>query len=232
MTDASTDATTAPDGRLQDAAVRSEASLAARPVAPGDHAEIDRLAGQLVPALVARLSATGLGEIEVREGGWKVRLRRPGGPSLTGGRRSTDRPSRPQPGHEGHGHPPGALEGHRSARPPASAHSSNGSAPAVEAGAGAGRGSGKGADPHRAVATSPAVGVFQVRREARHGARVQAGDRLGAVDMLGVPQEVVAPADGSVAAILVESGDPVEYGQELVAIELMTGSGGALGIDG
>ncbi len=49
--------------------------------------------------------------------------------------------------------------------------------------------------------------------------RVRAGDRIGTVDMLGVPQEVVAPADGVVGASLVEPGDAVEYGQGLVVIE-------------
>jgi pyruvate/2-oxoglutarate dehydrogenase complex dihydrolipoamide acyltransferase (E2) component len=42
--------------------------------------------------------------------------------------------------------------------------------------------------------------------------------------MLGVPQEVVAPADGLVGASLVESGEAVEYGQELVVIEFATAS--------
>jgi acetyl-CoA carboxylase biotin carboxyl carrier protein len=74
-------------------------------------------------------------------------------------------------------------------------------------------------DGGRAVATSPAVGIFQPRSDASPGTRVRAGDRLGAVDMLGVAQEVVAPVDGLVGASLVEPGQPVEYGQELVVIE-------------
>ena len=45
-----------------------------------DHAAIDRLTGELLPALIAKLGATGLGELEVREGAWRVRLRRPAGP--------------------------------------------------------------------------------------------------------------------------------------------------------
>ena len=73
---------------------------------------------------------------------------------------------------------------------------------------------------HRAVATSPAVGIFQPRPDVTAGKRVRSGDRLGAVDMLGIPQEVVAPADGIVGASLVEAGEPVEYGQELIVIEL------------
>ena len=66
----------------------------------------------------------------------------------------------------------------------------------------------------------PAVGTFQPRSEAKAGARVRSGDRLGAVDMLGVPQDVVAPADGIVGASLVDAGEAVEYGQELIVIEL------------
>lgn len=201
---------------------------------PADHEAIERLASELLPALAARLAASGLAEIELREGSWKVRLRRPsnarGAPDA--GRRAADRPSRAQPGHEGHGHAPGALEGHRSARSSQAAHSGNGSGPLPVVAVGPGRGSAdapserRGAvDTHRAVATSPAVGIFQPRVEIRPGARVRGGDRIGAVDMLGVPQEVVAPADGIVAQILVEPGETVEYGQDLVAIELMTQAG-------
>jgi biotin carboxyl carrier protein len=38
--------------------------------------------------------------------------------------------------------------------------------------------------------------------------------------MLGIAQEVVAPVDGVVGSSLAEPGDAVEYGQELVVIEL------------
>jgi biotin carboxyl carrier protein len=211
-----------------------------------DHAAIDRLADELLPALVAKLSATGLGEIEVREGPWHVRIRRPGGFDDGGGydRRSADRPSRAQPGHAGHGHAPGAFEGHRSSREsrdardarPTGAHSTNGaSAPLTAVGPGTEAAvSGDGASrpterrPNRSVATSPAVGVYQPRADAKPGTRVRAGDRLGAVDMLGVAQEVVAPVDGLVGASLAEAGQAVEYGQELVVIELI-GDGGSAG---
>jgi pyruvate/2-oxoglutarate dehydrogenase complex dihydrolipoamide acyltransferase (E2) component len=39
--------------------------------------------------------------------------------------------------------------------------------------------------------------------------------------MLGVAQEVVAPVDGIIGASLVEPGDAVEYGQELLVIEFV-----------
>jgi biotin carboxyl carrier protein len=194
-----------------------------------DHAEIERLSTELLPALVAKLAATGLGEIEVREGDWKIRLRRPGdGPDLA--RRAADRPSRSQPGHSGHGHAPAAIEGHRAARPAslATGHSSNGSGPPEPVPVGPARTDGgqtadrrRGDDQHRTVATSPAVGVYRPSTQIRAGTRVRAGDRIGNVDMLGVPQEVIAPTDGIVGASLAESGDAVEYGQDLVVIELI-----------
>jgi len=196
-----------------------------------DHAAIERLAEDLVPALIAKLSASGLGEIEVGESTWTIRVRQPAEASAGHGRRVTDRASRSQPGHAGHGHAPGSFEGHRSARDgrthtvPATAAgaSSNGSHPAgaPEAGGPAGpRPADPAPDPHRVVATSPAVGVFQPRADIKPGTRVRNGDRLGAVDMLGIPQEVVAPADGILGASLVEAGQAVEYGQELIVIEL------------
>ncbi|HET9345150.1 MAG TPA: hypothetical protein VFO05_05555 [Candidatus Limnocylindrales bacterium] len=208
-----------------------------------DHAAIDRLADELLPALVAKLSATGLGEIEVREGPWRVRIRRPAGgdPGSDYGRRVTDRPSRAQPGHAGHGHPPAAFEGHRSARdardarPTAGAHSTNGASPPLtavgpgsDASAAGGDGTGRGVERRasRSVATSPAVGVYHPKADATPGTRVRAGDRLGAVDLLGVAQEVVAPDDGLIGASLVEPGQAVEYGQELVVIELAGEPGG------
>ena len=48
---------------------------------------------------------------------------------------------------------------------------------------------------------------------------MRSGDRVGSVDILGVAQEVVAPVDGILGSSLVESGDAVEYGQEILVIE-------------
>lgn len=170
-----------------------------------DHAAIARLADELLPALIAKLGTTRLGELEVREGEWRVRLRRPFGTAPGEGRRSTDRPSRSPPGHEGHGHARPTPEAHRVAR--AGDPSGNGSRPHGE--------------PDRSVATSPAVGIFRPGARAAAGTRVRAGDLLGTVDVLGMPQEVTAPADGIVGATLVEPETAVEYGQELVRIELV-----------
>ena len=205
-----------------------------------DHAAIERLADELLPALVAKLGATGLGEIEIGEDGWTVRVRRPADATSGQSRRASDKASRSQPGHAGHGHPPGGFEGHRSARDKGvgaaggGSVSSNGSGPGGGApgeartsdgrDGGARSGEGSGGDGHRVVATSPAVGVFHPRAEVKPGSRVRNGDRLGAVDMLGIAQEVVAPADGILGASLVEAGQAVEYGQDLIVIELVARS--------
>lgn len=185
-----------------------------------DHAGIDRLVEGLLPALIAKLSTTHLGELEVREGDWKIRLRRPAGSEIREGRRVTDRPSRTQPGHEGHGHPRGTPEPARPARVALPAGYADKTVATNGAG---GAKAGNGSEPHgtpQPVATSPAVGVFQPGARAAVGTRIRAGDNLGSVDVLGVPQEILAPVDGVVRETLVEAGTAVEYGQDLVRIEL------------
>ena len=66
---------------------------------------------------------------------------------------------------------------------------------------------------------SPAVGIYNQRRDLAVGMRVRAGDKIGTVDVLGVQQDVVSPVDGIIGLSLAEAGEPVEYGQELVRIE-------------
>jgi biotin carboxyl carrier protein len=159
-----------------------------------DHAAIGRLSDELLPALIAKLGATGLGELEVREGNWRVRLRRPATAGGSRDRRAADRAASDRPTERGPERPPRAH--HHLPEPAASVRTDS-----------------------RSVATSPAVGVFQPRKDLTAGARVRAGDRLGAVDMLGIAQEVVSPVDGIVGVSLVEAGDAVEYGQELIVVE-------------
>jgi biotin carboxyl carrier protein len=186
-----------PDGsRRERPDARSDAARRA------DHAGIAKLAEDLLPALIAKLGSSNLGELEVREGDWQVRLRRPFGAGPGEGRRLTDRPSRAQPGHEGHGHARAGVESHRGG----TGTSTNGTG-------------GDGADRKRTI-TSPAVGIFQPGARAASGTRVRAGDSLGTVNVIGVPQDILAPADGMVGATLVEAGTAVEYGQDLIRIEL------------
>jgi biotin carboxyl carrier protein len=153
-----------------------------------DHASLARLSETLVPALVAKLTGTGLGEVEVREGDWRIRVRRPlGATSPPPARRS----ERPRLG--------GQAAPHSEPRPP----KSSGAAVPV--------------DPDRAIATSPAVGVF--RPGVAIGTSVHAGDRIAIVDLLGIPQDVTSPIDGTVVELFVQAGEAVEYGEEIGAIE-------------
>ncbi len=170
-----------------------------------DHAAIARLADDLLPALIAKLTASGLGEIEVREGGWKARLRKPDGVTASEkGRHAGWSASTTQASgvHAGHAHAAGRGPAEGPRRP----CDEEDEAPPP--------------DPKRAMVTSPAVGIYHPRRDLTVGMRVRAGDKIGTVDVLGIREEVASPVDGVVGASLVESGDAVEYGQELVRIEL------------
>ena len=66
---------------MPDAGPQRERSTTARSDAArrADHAGIAKLADDLLPALMAKLGSSNLGELEVREGDWQVRLRRPYG---------------------------------------------------------------------------------------------------------------------------------------------------------
>src|SRR3954451_5136707 len=91
-----------------------------------DHASLARLSETLVPAIVAKLTGTGLGEVEVREGDWRIRVRRPIGVGPVPSRRA-DRPrhapGRPPapPSHPAPGRPPAPppAPGRALAPPPA-----------------------------------------------------------------------------------------------------------------
>ena len=159
-----------------------------------DHRAISGLADDLLPALIAKLAAGDLGEIEIREGAWKARLRRPAGSGRSAARAAIE-----------------ILQ---------SSSARSGAAERGQAESALGR---KGEPPEIEVvpilAVSPAVGVFQPRKDLAVGLQVRAGDRLGTVDVLGVREDVVSPIDGVVGTSLVEAGEAVEYGQGLIRIE-------------
>ena len=164
-----------------------------------DHASLSRLSDTLVPALVAKVTGSGLGELEVREGDWRIRVRRPSGAGGTGTTGSGRRGERPRLGahpHPGDQHKPGTARASQQAADAA-------------------------ADPGHAIATSPAVGVF--RPAVGVGTKVSAGDRIATVDLLGIPQDVTSPIDGTLVDIIVEAGEVVEYGEEIGVIEAAPG---------
>jgi acetyl-CoA carboxylase biotin carboxyl carrier protein len=173
----------------------ADAKSPRRDGARDDHAAIRRLADELLPALMSRLEASALGELEVSQDGWRVRLRKPA--EERGDRAATPagRASGPAKGAEREGTRSGPRRDRLAESEP------------------------------RRVVPSPAVGVFQPLDGATLGRQVRAGDVVGRVDVLGVPQEVVAPFDGVLGRMLVEPGEIVEYGEALMRIDQAARSG-------
>ncbi len=163
-----------------------------------DHAVIAQLSDALLPALVTRLGASALGELEVREGDWSVRLRRP--PQSPGASRRAGR----GPGHAGPHPAPFTADGGRASRETTPEAARGDALPEP-------------VDDRRAVATAPAVGIF--RPGSPVGTKVRAGDRIAVVDLLGIPQDVCSPIDGTVVEVFVQGGEAVEYGEDIAAVE-------------
>jgi acetyl-CoA carboxylase biotin carboxyl carrier protein len=154
-----------------------------------ERATIARLTEEVVPTLIERLSRSDLGEIEVRQDGWRVRLRRGAGEPAA-------------PVAQGHGHAHAATQSPPH-KPAAVAHTDV--QPRRE--------------PARGHISSPAVGYFTPRDGMTVGAKLRKGDLIGVVDMLGVRQDVVSPSDGVLKELDVESGQAVEYGQPIGRVE-------------
>jgi acetyl-CoA carboxylase biotin carboxyl carrier protein len=154
---------------------------------------IARLAADTLPRLIERLTNSDLGELEVREDGWRIRLRRPNGEDSAASS-------------SGHG-PQGAkaASGARSQHADRAAASRTGSTQRVEA--------------PRGLVSSPAVGYFVPRDGVTVGFKVGRGDPIGHVDVLGVRQEVVAPIDGVIGALEVEAGQAIEFGQPVARVD-------------
>jgi acetyl-CoA carboxylase biotin carboxyl carrier protein len=162
-----------------------------------DRRTIARLADDVVPTLIERLVHSELGELEVREDGWRIRLRRPVGPADDGASvsladaaatrvsRASDAADRSRPTEQR----PRAAD--RPARP----------------------------ERPRDLLTAVAVGYFTPRDGVTAGAAIRRGDVIGFVDVLGVRQEVVSPLDGVLRELDVEPGQAVEYGQPLGRVE-------------
>jgi acetyl-CoA carboxylase biotin carboxyl carrier protein len=78
---------------------------------------------------------------------------------------------------------------------------------------------------HPGTVKSPMVGTAYRRPspEAKAfvdvGSQVKAGDKLLLIEAMKTFNEIIAPRNGNVTAILVEDGQPVEYGEPLLVIE-------------
>lgn len=146
----------------------------------------------LVRELAALLDDTNLTEIEVEDGDRKIRVAR----KVGGGAPVFAAPAMAAP----------------VAAAPAPAPAA--AAPAAEA-----------AVPAGTVVKSPIVGTAYLSAEpgaapfARVGSQVKAGETVLIVEAMKVMNAIPAPTAGTVKAVLVDNGQPVEYDQPLIVIE-------------
>ncbi|MGO4527096.1 acetyl-CoA carboxylase biotin carboxyl carrier protein [Microvirga sp. 2MCAF35] len=79
--------------------------------------------------------------------------------------------------------------------------------------------------PHPGAVLSPMVGTAyrkpspDAKSFVEIGSKVQAGDKVLLIEAMKTFNEIVAPRAGTVTAIYVEDGTPVEYGEPLLVIE-------------
>jgi acetyl-CoA carboxylase biotin carboxyl carrier protein len=145
----------------------------------------------LIRDLAALLKETDLSEIEIEQEGFRIRVSR----------------GAPAPVQVAAAAPPKAVEPPAGAKPPEPAKSL--------------------ADParHPGCVPSPMVGTAYRSSEPSGKPFVEVGDevRVGQailiVEAMKHMNEVAAPRAGRVVAVLVEDGQPVEYGQPLMIIE-------------
>ncbi|HVI97740.1 MAG TPA: acetyl-CoA carboxylase biotin carboxyl carrier protein [Sphingomonas sp.] len=149
-----------------------------------------RIDVDLVRQLAEMLDTTGLTEIEVEDGDRKVRIAR------------TAAVAAPV-------HYAPAMPAPAAAAPVAAPPAAEASAPA----------------DHANAVRSPMVGTVYLASEpgakpfSSVGQTVAAGDTLLIVEAMKVMNPIVAPNAGTVKAVLVENGQPVEFDQPLVVVE-------------
>ena len=79
--------------------------------------------------------------------------------------------------------------------------------------------------PHPGAVTSPMVGTAyrkpspEAKAFVEVGSRVEIGDKLLLIEAMKTFNDIVAPRAGTVTAIFIEDGQPVEYGEPLLVIE-------------
>jgi acetyl-CoA carboxylase biotin carboxyl carrier protein len=162
-------------------------------MASSPKAPADPIDARLVRRLADILTETGLSEIEVEHGGLKIRVAK----------------QLAAPAQVTYGAPAAAAP---SPAAPASAPAA--SAPAAEAAAVRGD-----------AVKSPMVGTVYLQPEPGADAFVKVGDTVTAgqtlmiIEAMKTMNPIPAPKAGRIAAILVEDGQPVEFGEPLVAIE-------------
>ncbi len=150
---------------------------------------------KLVRELAEMLGETGLTEIEVEDGERKVRVSRGGGVAAAA---------------------PAPVAAAPAAAAPAPTTAAPAAAPTEEAPAGG--------DDHAGALKSPMVGTVYLAAEpgadpfVSVGDSVKEGDTLLIVEAMKVMNPIAADKSGTVKAVLVDNGQPVEFDQPLVVI--------------
>ncbi len=158
-----------------------------------------------IKKLIELIEDSGVAEIEIREGEESVRISRTpagGGQPANFFMAPGTLPAQPAP----------------APAPTEPAPAAGGEAPAAESGAGEGVPSGH-------VIESPMVGTFYrapspgANPFVEVGQTVKEGDTLCIIEAMKMLNQIESDVSGVVKAILVENGQPVEYGQPLFVIE-------------
>ena len=145
--------------------------------------------------LIDLVQESGIAELEVTEGEERVRIVR-----------------------SGRGAPEAVVTGVAEARPPVTAAAPTAAPPAAGAPESV-------APPDGHVVKSPMVGTFyrasapDAKAFAEVGDTVKAGQTICIIEAMKLMNEIESDKDGVVKAILVENGQPVEYGEPLFVIE-------------
>ncbi len=162
-----------------------------------------------IKKLIDLLEESNLAELEIREGEETVRLAR-----MPRGMQGVPMQGAPAPVTHLH-FDPSSLHGAALPAPAAPAAHTAGAAPRAEEDAGL---------PEGHVLRAPMVGTFYSAQSpdapplAKVGQAVKTGDVLGVVEAMKMFNQIEADASGTLKAILVENGKPIEFDQPLFVI--------------
>ncbi|NIP85529.1 MAG: acetyl-CoA carboxylase biotin carboxyl carrier protein [Planctomycetales bacterium] len=172
----------------------------------GDSSSVDVFDLKKIRRLVELMKEHDLNEMDLEQGEQRIRLRR----GVTGEVVAHPLPAAPLPSPAQPAPPPG---------PPAQPTPAPTPAPAPAAAKPA-------AEESQAVfIRSPMVGTFYTAPSPEAAAYVKVGDHVGPdtticiVEAMKVFNEIPAEVSGKIVAVLVENGDPVEYGQPLFKVD-------------
>jgi len=147
--------------------------------------------------LVELMNEHDLSEMDLRQGEMRIQLRRAREPAVAA--------------HAPPHLPAGSVAPPASAGPPAETRPATAESPAVE--------------EHFALVKSPMVGTFYAAPDPDAPPFVKVGDHVGpettvcVVEAMKVFNEIQAEVSGKIVAVLVENGEPVEFGQPMFRLD-------------